>query len=160
MLYSKTSDNSHISYLAKNRQNKRLLISKLFVYINSFYSIALYSERTWYNEPKVIVSHHKLEELLSVCPMCSSKSAVEMKELQGAYVRYQTSCLTCTHSRDWANSEKVGRIALINILLCAGILFTGCLPTKVTRMMSQLSIKFPSKRSFIHYQTTYLHGVS
>ena len=120
----------------------------------------IFRERKWYNESKVIVSHHKLEELLAVCCMCGGVSSVELRQLHGAYVRYITRCLTCGHCRDWANSDVVRRIPLINLMLSAVMLFAGCLPTKTIRMMSLLNVKYPKKDTFIRYQKNYLHGVS
>lgn len=92
--------------------------------------------------------------------MCGNLCAMELKELRGAFVRYVTRCLTCGHCRDWSNSDKTKNTPLINIMICAGLLFAGCLPTKTIRMMGLLNIRFPKKHTFTHYQRNYLHGVS
>ena len=107
-----------------------------------------------------MVCHNKLEELLSVCPMCAGHSAVEVDKSRGAHVFFTTTCLSCNHSRTWSNGDRVGRTSLLNILVCAGILFTGSLPTKVLRFLLLLNIKAPNPRMFHHYQKNYLHGMS
>lgn len=108
----------------------------------------------------MIVDHSKLVELLEVCPMCSSHSAVELKDQQGGYQLYGTTCLTCNYTRTWENSRKLSRTPLINVMLSAGILFNGALPTQFLRVLQLLNIKAPVLSTFYHYQKTHLHAVS
>lgn len=120
----------------------------------------LYSSSTSYNTPKIIVESDQLMELLSVCPMCAGHSSVELSSRHGAYLKFSSTCTTCQHSRLWENSPMKNKTPLINLFMSAGILFSGCLPTKTLRFLQMISVKSPFPATYFHYQKKFLHGVS
>lgn len=106
------------------------------------------------------MEHHLLVELLQTCQLCAGHSDVALEFIDGAYVKYSMTCMSCQHCWQWGNSEKIRRTPLINILICSGILFSGSLPSKFLRALAKINVRVPSTNSFHHYQKKYLHGVS
>ena len=89
---------------------------------------------SWYDEPKYIVYHDNLIELMKKCCKCGQPTSVDrVMRPSGCLVTFNITCLSrkCGHSKKWSNSPSRGRLPLLNILLVAVILFTGCLPTKI-----------------------------
>ena len=119
-----------------------------------------YRQRSWYNEPKYLVDHKQLLEALKYCRKCACLTNVESTYRDGGYVKMTAVCDSCRHVRTWESSSRTSGRAVINILISAMILFTGCLPTKFLRAFSMLSIMAPSMRSFFRHQQHYLHGAS
>ena len=121
-----------------------------------------YSKGKWYDEPKYIVSEGKLKELMSTCIVCGGKTRAERSRLEGAYAEFNITCLeiTCGHERSWQTSETHRHTYVINLLLSACILFSGCLATKFLRALSFISVQIPTDRTFYRHQKEYLHRVN
>ena len=122
----------------------------------------IYRGISWYDEQKFIVCQDNLLQLLKPCIRCGMEALVEQQQAYGCYVPFKISCQSdkCGHVREWANSEKVNGVPILNLLLCATILFTGCLPTKFLRAFNFLNVSTVSPGTFFKYQREYLHGVS
>ena len=118
---------------------------------------------SWYDEPKFIVYHDNLIELMKKCCKCGQPTSVDrVMRPSGCLVTFNITCLSrkCGHSKKWSNSPSRGRLPLLNILLAAVILFTGCLPTKILRAFNFLNIAVISPRTYFRLQKQYMHGVS
>lgn len=100
-------------------------------------------------------------ELLRVCPVCPSQNSdVQVVEILGAYTKYKTRCTECRYEREWSNSPVINKIPILNLLISFMILFSGSLPTKFLRALSQLRVFVPSTQTFQRYQKDFLHGVN
>lgn len=88
-------------------------------FVSIYVSLSFVDRRgKWYDEPKYLVTHGKLVELLEVCEHCSSTADASISDTKGAYVRFQALCFSCGHCRFWETSPIQGKLATINILLC------------------------------------------
>lgn len=134
--------------------------SVIYSYSPCNYFLSFIYSNNWYNEPKHIVSHHQLMKLLNVCELCAGPTNVVGTVRNGAYTKFTTTCQTCGHSRHWETSEKHRRRPVINIILSAAILFSGCIPSRFLRALGFIAVLIPKLRTYNNHQKTYLHGVS
>ena len=116
----------------------------------------------WYDETKYVVTHSKLMELLEVCELCAGFCNVEANYRDGAYVKFTAICTSsdCRHAREWETSAKIAKRPVINLILSAVILFSGCLPRKILKMLALISVMVPTPAAFFNHQRDFLHGVS
>jgi solute carrier family 8 (sodium/calcium exchanger) len=119
-----------------------------------------FSTGQWFDEPKYLVTHSCLMEVLQICQWCAGHAPAELSSRHGAYVQFVSTCQSCHHTRTWATSTKHEKMPVINLLLSAAVLFSGSLVTKFLRALAFLSFLSPSVSTFHHYQRKYLHGVS
>lgn len=119
------------------------------------------SRGKWYDSNKYLVDHSCLMELLEICEICAGSADVHHVKREGAYLKFEAICTnnSCGHRRIWETSRKVGNRAVINLLISGVVLFSGCLPTKVLRALTLISVMVPSLKSFFSYQKEFLHGV-
>lgn len=125
-----------------------------------FVNVYSYRPPSWYNDSKCVVYLSKLMELLSICPSCTGKSDVKVHRRLGAYLMYKTICTLCKKERTWSNSEEHRGIPLINLILSAGILFSGSLATKFLRALSMINVSMFGGNTYLAYQKAFLHPVS
>lgn len=62
----------------------------------------------------------------------------------------------CGHTRRWESQPKVRGVPAGNILLSAGILFSGCSPSKVLRIFDFINVLSISLSTFFSHQRTVL----
>ncbi|XP_043110508.1 uncharacterized protein LOC122356107 isoform X2 [Puntigrus tetrazona] len=83
-----------------------------------------FGKRHAYGDAKYIVFESCLRELFSTCPVCKSKSDVELHRM-GTYVAFSQLCPKCMYNRKWQSQPVVGSTPIGNLLLSAATYFTG-----------------------------------
>lgn len=130
---------------------------------DSFFKLLLiftFSKGLWYDEPKHIVEHSQLVELLKFCEICGETCTGISVSRHGAYSKFEVNCQACHHTREWETSRRQSHMPIINLMLSFVILFSGSLPTKFLRALKFLNVCIPTVDTFHFYQKKYLHGVS
>jgi len=65
--------------------------------------------------------------------------------------------MNCCFIREWYSQPFVGSKPAGNLLMSAGILFSGSIPTKTLRMYRQMNIQCISISTYMQHQKYYLH---
>jgi hypothetical protein len=100
---------------------------------------------------KFLVFEDNLLQLFSTCLMCGQHTEANVCQIQGTYAAVRQSC-ECGHSRRWESQPKVNGIPAGNLLLSAGILFSGCCATKFLRVLNFLNIMTITLSTFFDHQ--------
>jgi hypothetical protein len=110
-----------------------------------------------------MISKSSLLELLQCCRKCGQPAKTELRRTTGgATVKAYTSCGHCSCDTVWRSSPMVEgtRIAEVDLLTSASILFGGCSIRKSLRLFSVMKIPVISESTFHQHQSKYLHSVS
>ena len=76
---------------------------------------------------------------------------------KGTLVEIEAVCDNdLTHRRIWRNQPAHQRLPLGNLLLSAGILFSGCSPVKVINALKFMKVELFCLRTFFQIQSCYL----
>ncbi|CAN7948784.1 unnamed protein product, partial [Ixodes hexagonus] len=101
-----------------------------------------------------LVAEAQFRQLFKVCPECYASCSVTI-EPKGTVVEVFSECPAGHHSY-WINQEIVNQQPLLNLLLCAGILFAGQNPTASLRMLSHIGDQVVCCSTFFTLQRTHL----
>lgn len=74
----------------------------------------------------------------------------------GTFVGVLQQCTVCNYKRQWASQPISNSTPLGNLLLSAGILFAGALPTKTLRVLEILNCASISLSTYHSHQNLYL----
>lgn len=105
-------------------------------------------------ERKFIVFEGCLLELFKVCRTCLAPCRNTIV-VQGTQVKITSTCAQNHVERWWSQSEVSGKAAG-NILICAGILFSGAPVATTLRLLKCINVATVSERTFHYYQQAYL----
>ncbi|XP_052813268.1 uncharacterized protein LOC128240615 isoform X1 [Mya arenaria] len=87
--------------------------------------------------------------------MCHLPTKGKVCNVQGSAMAIKQVC-ECGHTRRWESQPKVRGVPAGNILLSAGILFSGCSPSKVLRIFDFINVLSISLSTFFSHQRTVL----
>ena len=107
------------------------------------------------NENKFIVYESCLNELLGQCSLCGSKTCVTKKTI-GSMLLCDIKCVTCNSISCWRSQPMSGNMPLGNLVISAGILFSGSSPVKHLRALNFANIVAISISTYNSIQTAYL----
>ena len=97
-----------------------------FCYINNFSSIeGEESIASPAQERKFLVFEAQLLQLFYICPKCASPSLAQVQGVVGSMVRIGQTCGVCGFHRIWSSQPMVGAVPAGNLLISAGLLFSG-----------------------------------
>ena len=108
-----------------------------------------------HKERKFIVFESCLKEAFSKCSSCSAEANVEVKDIVGTMVVIQCTC-PFGHSRIWNSQPQHNSLPWGNLLIAAGILFSGDSPSKVLSLFHHVGIPSISLRTYHLMQRVYL----
>lgn len=106
-------------------------------------------------EPKYIVFESCLDQLLKQCVICGSSTCVEKKVL-GTCLVCTIKCVSCGNSADWRSQPMSGNLPMGNLLLSAGIMFSGGSAAKFLRVLDFISVQNISVSTYNTIQAAYL----
>lgn len=90
--------------------------------------------------------------------VCGKAAAVGRVSLvQGTLAVVNQVCSLCGEESDWSSQPLLKETAAGNILLSAGILFSGSLPSKALRMLKMIGVQVFSPQTYFRHQRMYLH---
>ncbi|CAN8005572.1 unnamed protein product, partial [Ixodes pacificus] len=112
------------------------------------------TDTTWHGNRVFLVAEAKFRQLFKICPECYASCSVTIEPV-GTVVEVFSECPAGHHSY-WVNQEIVNQQPLLNLLLCAGILFAGQNPTPSLRMLSSIGVQVVSCSTFFTLQRTHL----
>lgn len=95
--------------------------------------------------------------LFSFCHQCMSIDVCVSKLVLGSFLRVIQKCNCCNKETKWDSQPFVRNIPEGNLLMSAGILFTGCLPEPSIRMFQTMGCACISRSTFYYHQSHYLH---
>ncbi|XP_075744389.1 uncharacterized protein LOC142803181 [Rhipicephalus microplus] len=106
------------------------------------------------NERKFIVFESSLKELLSTCRKCFA-ACKTASSVYGTLLQVQTVC-TNNHVLSWKSQPLINGKPAGNVLMSAGILFSGTSHITVLRMFEHINLQVFMPRTFFNYQRAYL----
>ncbi|XP_040065676.1 uncharacterized protein LOC8030003 isoform X2 [Ixodes scapularis] len=106
------------------------------------------------NNRVFLVAEVQFRQLFKVCPKCYASCQVSI-ECEGTVVEVISKCPADHHSY-WVNQDVVNQQPLLNLLLCAGILFAGCNPTASLRTLSSIGVQVVCEKTFFNLQRDHL----
>lgn len=95
-------------------------------------------------------------ELFSRCRNCSAKTTGKVRHVIGSMIKIQQVCEVCEITYHWQSQPIVAGKPAGNLIISAGILFSGALPSKVLRMYKFCKIACISNSTFMNHQKYYL----
>lgn len=95
-------------------------------------------------------------ELFSRCRNCSAKTTGKVRHVIGSMIKIQQVCEVCEFIYHWLSQPIVAGKPAGNLIISAGILFSGALPSKVLRMYKFCKIACISNSTFMNHQKYYL----
>ena len=110
---------------------------------------------SYHSDRKYIVFENCLEELMSVCLKCGDQCTVTTQSLVGSMVTMKATC-HCGFCRLWNSQPLHGKMPLGNLILTAGVLFSGSSPSKIVQFFSHVGVQFLSLRTYNSIQSAYV----
>ena len=136
-----------------------LIVDKLFnIFVIHSDPVDVPPNTHCHEERKYIIFQSSLLELFRVCRCCHGPGQTSLTEV-GTYLKVIFACLECDFRLEWTSQPLVGTMPVGNLLLSAGILFTGNLLTKVFCFLDAMNIAHQSKKTFYNHQVNYLQPV-
>ncbi|XP_078321751.1 uncharacterized protein LOC111111789 isoform X2 [Crassostrea virginica] len=108
------------------------------------------------DQKKFFVFEENLMELFSRCRNCSAKTTGKVRHVIGSMIKIQQVCEVCEFTYHWQSQPVVAGKPAGNLIMSAGILFSGALPSKVLRMYKFCKIACISNSTFMNHQKYYL----
>ena len=93
------------------------------------------SSKFFFSYKTYLVHEAALFSLFSFCHQCMSIDVCASKLVLGSFLRVIQKCNCCNKETKWDSQPFVRNIPEGNLLMSAGILFTGCLPEPSIRML-------------------------
>ncbi|CAN7942298.1 unnamed protein product, partial [Ixodes hexagonus] len=107
-----------------------------------------------HEELRYIVFESCLLQLFRQCITCQAPCSISTKT-EGTPLILTAVC-PFEHSRTWHSQPLIHDKGAGNLLLCAGIAFTGSSPVKVLRLLRLINIKPVAERTYFLYQNCFL----
>lgn len=96
-----------------------------------------------------------LLDLLSLCQWCGINCHVCVNSMVGSMVTISATCI-CGFTRLWNSQPVHGKMPLGNLILAAGVLFSGSNPSKVLQYFHHVGVQFMCIRTYNYIQSAYL----
>ena len=147
-------------FLLKFTNSKRLIIyhdniNCLHIAFSLLYfrniAAALHGQR------KCLVFENYLLELFKICNKCLGRTKGEVVQICGSMIKIKQTCDLCDHTREWCSQPMVVSKPAGNLLMSAGILFSGSIPSEVLKMFKTCNIACISTSTFMNHQSYYLY---
>ncbi|XP_075747063.1 uncharacterized protein LOC142804229 [Rhipicephalus microplus] len=107
-------------------------------------------------KPKFIVFESRLQQLLPpTCTMCRMPWHKQLFVV-GSMVTSLSTCSNCNNTAMWRSQPLIRQKPAGNILIAAGLLFSGCLVATALRWLRSINVEAISFRHFYIYQKLYL----
>ncbi|KAG1953552.1 hypothetical protein F2P79_010041 [Pimephales promelas] len=114
-----------------------------------------FGQRSIYADSKYIVFETCLRELFSTCPICNSKSDMELHRM-GTYVAFKQRCPKCMYNRKWQSQPIVGSTPMGNLLLSAATYFTGGSFIQLQKICKAMQLRICQYNTFRRHCRIYL----
>lgn len=101
------------------------------------------------------VQEEHLTKLLTVSHTCLAPCKQVDVECNGTVVHVHTECFA-GHHFIWQNQHIYRQQPVLNLELCATVLFSGNKPTSCLRMLASIGVQVVSERTFFALQRSYL----
>ena len=106
---------------------------------------------------KYLVFEKNLLELFKTCQKCSNETQGQIVYTNGSMVKVRQKCRACLFDWSWFSQPFVGNKPAGNLMISAGILFTGMIPRKTLRMMKFNKIASISLSTYMSHQKYFLY---
>ena len=146
-------------FLFKFTNSKRLIIyhdniNCLHIAFSLLYfrniTAALHGQRNF------LVFENYLLELFKICNKCLGRTKGEIVLICGSMIKIKQTCDLCDHTREWCRQPMVVSKPSGNLLMSAGILFSGSIPSEVLKMFKTCNIACISISTFMNHQSSCL----
>ncbi|KAH7980871.1 hypothetical protein HPB49_019753 [Dermacentor silvarum] len=104
---------------------------------------------------KFIVFESCLRELLTTCKVCGQAVGDISSKVVGTLLIVEGMC-DKEHMLQWRSQPLVRGSGAGNILLAAGVLFSGCAVAATLRCLNSIGVQTITERTFYNYQRAYL----
>ncbi|XP_077501401.1 uncharacterized protein LOC144112437 [Amblyomma americanum] len=101
-----------------------------------------------------LVQEKYLWKLFQLCTECLAPRAVRF-ECEGTLLKVYGECAS-GHLLYWCNQDIKKQQPMLNVQLCAAVLFSGSNPTATLRMLASIGVPVVSNRTFFTIQRSYL----
>ncbi|XP_077512495.1 uncharacterized protein LOC144123549, partial [Amblyomma americanum] len=101
-----------------------------------------------------LVQEKYLWKLFQLCTECLAPRTVRF-ECEGTLLEVYGECAS-GHFVYWCNQYVEKQQPILNLQLCAAVLFSGCNPTATLRMLASIGVPVVSNRTFFATQRSYL----
>ncbi|XP_077514666.1 uncharacterized protein LOC144125286 [Amblyomma americanum] len=101
-----------------------------------------------------LVQEKYLWKLFQLCTECLAPRTVRF-ECEGTLLEVYGECAS-GHFIYWCNQDVEKQQPMLNLQLCAAVLFSGCNPTATLRMLASIGVPVVSNRTFFAIQRSYL----
>ncbi|XP_075554942.1 uncharacterized protein LOC142587666 isoform X1 [Dermacentor variabilis] len=108
-----------------------------------------------YEERKFIVFESSLDELLSVCPLCSHPCRAIDKTVKGILLQVTRMCIN-HHVSTWATQPIINWKAAGSLLLSAAVFFSGCKASKFYRALRSVGVACSSDKTHFRVQNAFV----
>ncbi|KAH7933130.1 hypothetical protein HPB49_008909 [Dermacentor silvarum] len=112
-------------------------------------------EEPLHTERKFIVFESCLRELLTTCKVCGQAVGDISSKVVGTLLIVEGMC-DKEHMLQWRSQPLVRGSGAGNILLAAGVLFSGCAVAATLRCLNSIGVQTITERTFYNYQRAYL----
>ncbi|KAH7940575.1 hypothetical protein HPB49_002125 [Dermacentor silvarum] len=112
-------------------------------------------EEPLHTERKFIVFESCLRELLTTCKVCGQAVGDISSKVVGTLLIVEGMC-DKEHMLQWRSQPLVRGSGAGNILLAAGVLFSGCAVAATLRCLNSIGVETITERTFYNYQRAYL----
>lgn len=109
-----------------------------------------------HRERKFIVFESALMELFTTCKACAAKSSILKKRTVGTLLVVETICTICDFNYSWSSQPTENGMPLGNLIVSAGILFSGSSPVKALNMLRFSKIETFCLRTYYNIQSLFL----
>ena len=131
------------------------ILIQLICSITNSSIFSLYFRQKPSHDRKFIVFEWNLLSLFTICQLCSGSTNAAIRQVMGTFISIYQDC-SCGWSRTWNSQPFVGNMPAGNLLLSASILFSGCVPSKVLRVLNHAKIQSITVMTFFNHQKGYL----
>lgn len=107
-----------------------------------------------YSDTKYIVFRSSLMALLRLvhCSQCGEMDLGVSTQTKGTLLLVVLDCRGCHQKTRWNSQPYIGNTPAGNIMLSAGILTAGAIPSKVLKVMGHMKVATITTRSFTRHQ--------
>ena len=109
-------------------------------------------------EPKFIVFWSCLMSLFNVCSACFSKNIITSVQTKGTLLIVKTTCVR-NHMNIWRSQPSQNHMPAGNVLLAAGILYSGNTFSRISELLSYINIAHISETTYVSIQKPLLFPV-
>ncbi|KAH7934292.1 hypothetical protein HPB49_024488 [Dermacentor silvarum] len=136
-------------------RSKLLFVENLEIAHHESSEVPTRVEEPLHTERKFIVFESCLRELLTTCKVCGQAVGDISSKVVGTLLIVEGMC-DKEHMLQWRSQPLVRGSGAGNILLAAGVLFSGCAVAATLRCLNSIGVQTITERTFYNYQRAYL----